>query len=451
MNVRDSESVAAQLVSKGYRLAPSEKTADIILLNTCSVRDQAEQKAIGKVSHLASSRKGRAPILGLMGCVAQTRGQDLIDQLPDLDLVLGTQKFHHAGEYLDQILTGERSQICDIEEEKGSQSTIRNHLFGDASPPQVSAFVSIMQGCNQHCSFCIVPFTRGHERSRSISEIVEECEELASKGTREVTLLGQIVTSYGRRERDLHKDIHRDQKVHKVQKGKSAFVCLLEAVSEVRGLERIRFTSPHPKGYGDDLIEAYRDLPKLCASAHIPLQSGSNDILRKMHRGYTRERFLKIIDKLRQVKSQIGITTDLIVAFPGETEKDFEQTLSLVREVQFDNAFVFKYSARKGTPAASLSSQISKKTKEARHSTLLQEVNEIGFHRYEKWLGKRVRILVEGASRRNPNRLQGRTDCNKMVVFEGNDRQIGGLLDLQIQRVGSFTLYGDPAIINLDP
>ncbi|MEP6663983.1 MAG: MiaB/RimO family radical SAM methylthiotransferase, partial [Verrucomicrobiota bacterium] len=285
MNERDSEAVAAQLVSKGYSLAPSESFADVILLNTCSVRDMAEQKAINKMENLAGQfRKARPDvILGFMGCMAQSRGQQLIDKLPDVDLVLGTQKFHRAAEYLDEILSGKRDKIVDVAEEKGSEATIREHILsGNAKDKSVSAFVSIMQGCNQYCTFCIVPYTRGEERSRTIPDIVAECHELVSRGVKEITLLGQIVTSYGKR------DIQ-------IKDGKSAFVQLLEAVHEIDGLERIRFTSPHPKGYGDDLAEAYARLPKLCESAHIPVQSGSNRLLKLMHRGYTRERFFEIV------------------------------------------------------------------------------------------------------------------------------------------------------------
>ncbi len=440
MNERDSEAVAAQLVAKGYQLAKSEQQADVVLLNTCSVRDQAEQKAIGKMNHLAAEMRRSRPqtVLGFMGCMAQSRGQGLIDSLPDVDLVLGTQKFHRAGEYLDQLLSGERKQICDVEEEKGSESTIRDHLaLGKEASKPISAYVSIMQGCNQHCTFCIVPYTRGRERSRSIAEIVDECERLVANGTREITLLGQIVTSYGKREIG-------------TKNGKSAFVQLLEAVHEVDGLHRIRFTSPHPKGYGDDLIEAYGTLPKLCISAHIPVQSGSNRVLKLMHRGYTRERFLEIIEKLRRVKPDIGITTDIIVAFPGETDADFEETLSLVETVQFDNAFVFKYSQRQDTPAASMADQVPQAINEERHARLLNRVTEIGSQRYDGFIDKTVEILVEGPSRRNPNRLQGRTSCNKIVVFEGQPRHVGTLMDLKVYRTGSFTLYGDPAIVNLD-
>src|SRR3954469_22723938 len=349
MNERDSEQVAAQLIAKGYALASNEDTADVVLLNTCSVRDQAEQKAIGKMQTLAGQfRKKRTDvILGFMGCMAQSRGKALMDRLPDLDLVIGTQKFHRAADYVNDLLTGRKQKIVDVDPETGSQSTIREHLLmGNGEVKSVTAFVSIMQGCNQYCTFCIVPYTRGEERSRAIADIVAECRELAGRGVKEITLLGQIVTSYGKR-------------AIPAKDGKSAFVQLLEAVHEIQGLERIRFTSPHPKGYGDDLVEAYGQLPKLVESAHLPVQSGSDRMLKLMHRGYTRDKYLGIIDKLRRTKRQIGISTDFIVGFPGETEADFEQTLSLAREVQFDQAYIFKYSPRRDTPAAAMPDQVS--------------------------------------------------------------------------------------------
>ncbi len=440
MNERDSEAVAAQLVERGYTLSSAERGADVVLFNTCSVRDLAEQKAIGKMTALTvvAKRSKSKTLFGFLGCMAQSRGSQLIEQLPAVDLVLGTQKFHRAGDYLEELLAGRRTHIVDVDEEKGSESTIKEHLplrAGAAS--SITGFVSIMQGCNQYCTFCIVPYTRGPERSRPISEIVAEVRTLVSGGAREVTLLGQIVNSYGKREIG-------------VRDGKSAFVQLLDAVSDVEGLERIRFTSPHPKGYGDDLVEAYARLPKLCESAHIPLQSGSNRVLKLMHRGYTRERFLELVTKLRSVQPQMGITTDIIVGFPGETEADFEETLSLAREVRFDNAYVFKYSSRKDTPAATMPDQIPEEVKEERHARMLGLINSIGAERYEANVGKKMQILVEGPSRRNPNRLTGRTRCNKIVVFEGSARHLGQLMDLLIIRNGSFTLYGDPAIINLD-
>jgi tRNA-2-methylthio-N6-dimethylallyladenosine synthase len=452
MNERDSEAVAAQLVAKGYTLAESETAADVILLNTCSVRDAAEQKAIGKMRTLAAETRRHRPdvVLGFMGCMAQSRGRELIDQLPDVDLVIGTQKFHRAVDYLDDIFAGKRDKVVDVAEEQGSEATIREHLLHGAKQPNgdgdcdgkeayrpVTAFVSIMQGCNQRCTFCIVPDTRGAERSRTIPDIVAECRELVARGVREITLLGQIVTSYGRREIPA-----RD--------GKSGFVQLLEAVHEIEGLERIRFTSPHPKGYGDDLVEAYARLPKLVESAHLPAQSGSDRMLKAMHRGYTRERYLGIVGKLRGVRPQMGITTDIIVGFPGETEMDFEETLSLAREAEFDNAYIFKYSPRKDTPAAAMDGQLPQAVKEERNARLLAVINEIGARHYEGYVGRQTEILVEGPSKRNPARQMGRTRSNKIVLIDGSERFRGQIMDVKIQRAGSFTLYGDPAILNVD-
>jgi tRNA-2-methylthio-N6-dimethylallyladenosine synthase len=436
MNERDSEAVAAQLVAKGYTLVKSEALADVVLLNTCSVRDLAEQKALNKMASVIGVANKLRPnqVFGFMGCMAQSRGRELIDQLPDVDLVIGTQKFHRTAEYLDEILAGRRDKVVDVAAEEKSEAAIREHLLNGNAQKSVTAFVSIMQGCNQYCTFCIVPYTRGEERSRGIPDIVAECRELVSRGVKEITLLGQIVTSYGKRDIPM-------------SGGKSAFVQLLEAVHEIEGLERIRFTSPHPKGYGDDLVEAYTRLPKLCESAHLPVQSGSDRLLKLMHRGYTRERFVGILDKLRRARPGIGISTDIIVGFPGETEEDFEQTLSLAREVQFDQAYIFKYSPRRDTPAAAMPGQLSTAVKEERNERLLRLINEIAHGHYEKLVGSQAQILVEGVSKKNSARMMGRTRCNKIVVFDGSDRHRGQLMDVKITRAGSFTLYGDPAIL----
>jgi tRNA-2-methylthio-N6-dimethylallyladenosine synthase len=455
MNERDSEAVAAQLVAKGYAIAASEHVADVVLLNTCSVRDNAEQKAINKMENLAADIRKNRPnvVLGFMGCMAQSRGQELIDRLPDVDLVVGTQKFHRTADYLDEILQGKRAKIVDTEAEQGSEATIKEHLLnGNAKDKSVAAFVSIMQGCNQYCTFCIVPYTRGEERSRTIPDIVAECRQLVSQGVREITLLGQIVTSYGKRFKRDAAQVPSDMNpnlVPPVTRHLSPFVQLIEAVHEIEGLERIRFTSPHPKGYGDDLVEAYGRLPKLVESAHLPVQSGSDRVLKLMHRGYTRARFLEIIRKLRAVRPGIGLTTDIIVGFPGETEEDFELTMSLCREVEFDNAFLFKYSPRKDTPAAAMPDQLPEELIEERHARLLELVNGIGKRKYETYIGQQVQILVEGPSRKNEARMMGRTPCNKLVLFDGGERHRGQLMDVRITRTGSFTLYGDPAIIGL--
>jgi len=475
MNERDSEAVAAQLVAKGYALAASEAVADVVLLNTCSVRDNAEQKAVDKMTNLAGQFRKQRPgvLLGFLGCMAQSRGKELIDQLPDVDLVVGTQKFHRVADYVDDLLAGRRDQVVDTGEERGSEAAIKEHLLnGAAKGKAVTAFVSIMQGCNQYCTFCIVPYTRGQERSRTIPDIVAECRELVARGVKEITLLGQIVTSYGRRNRESGKvgkwESEEDRAAGRlslshspafspacsslspVTRHLSPFVQLIEAVHAIEGLERIRFTSPHPKGYGDDLVAAYGRLPKLVESAHLPVQSGSDRVLKLMHRGYTRARFLDLIRRLRAVHPEMGITTDIIVGFPGETDADFAETLSLAREVEFDNAFVFKYSPRRDTPAAAMPDQLPEEVIEARHAQLLAVINEIAGRKNKACEGRVLQILVEGPSRKNPARLEGRTRANKIVVFEGSERHIGQVMDVRIVHAAPFTLYGDPAIVNLE-
>jgi tRNA-2-methylthio-N6-dimethylallyladenosine synthase len=442
MNERDSEAVAAMLRERGYSIVFNEDDADVVLLNTCSVRDMAEQKALGKMGTLAQLKKRKPDlVLGYMGCMAQSRGAELL-QNPAVDLVVGTQKFHKVADYLDQVFCRASAPLAvattaagdapalqyrfvDIAEEPGSESTIRDHVLGTNGDRQVTAFVSIMQGCDMYCSFCIVPYTRGTERSRPITEIVDEIRRLVDAGVKEVTLLGQIVTSYGRK-----------------VSGKSAFVKLLAAVNEVPGLERLRFTSPHPKGFGDDLVQAYRDLPKLCEQAHLPVQSGSNRILKLMNRGYTREWYLGIVEKLRPV----AVSTDIIVGFPGETDADFDQTVSLMREADFDQAYIFRYSPRRDTPAAEMSDQLPARVKEERNQILLKILNDGLARKNNALVGSTVEILVEGRSEKNPQRMFGRTRANRGVVFEGSERHRGQLLPVLIERATVTTLYGDPAI-----
>jgi tRNA-2-methylthio-N6-dimethylallyladenosine synthase len=437
MNVRDSEQVARDLAGRGYELVEHEEGADIVLLNTCSVRDMAEQKAIGKMKTL-SGRKNhhQHQVIGFLGCMAQSRGASILDELPAVDLVVGTQKFHEVGRHVDALFQqrGEAAplaRIVDVAEESGSQNTIRDHLL---APKQVSAFVSIMQGCNMHCTFCIVPSTRGAERSRPIAEIVAEVESLARQGVKEVTLLGQIVNLYGRHE-------------FPAVAARSPFAQLLHAVGAVPGIERVRFTSPHPIGFKDDLVACFRELPNLCEHVHLPLQSGSNRILKAMHRAYTREGYLRLIEKLRAAQPGIAFTTDIIVGFPGETEDDFRQTCDLVREVSFDNAFIFRYSPRRDTPAATMEEQLPEDVKMARNHELLRILDEIADKRVKILLGREDQILVEGESRTNPNRFQGRTRTNRLVLIEANERWRGELLPVRLTESTGFTWYAEPVLM----
>ena len=437
MNERDSEQVAHSLIARGYERTDSEQEADVVLLNTCSVRDMADQKALGKMGMLGRIANERPHVVfGFLGCMAQVRGASLLKNLPHVDLIVGTQKFHRVADYvgdalerkLTRAMDDPRFSIVDVDEEPGSQSTIRHQQL---APKQATAFVSIMQGCNMHCTFCIVPQTRGAERSRPIEQIVAEVRELVSRGVKEVTLLGQIVNLYGR---------HEFPKID----DKSPFVQLLDAVHEIEGLQRLRFTSPHPIGFREDLIDAYGRLPKLVDHLHLPVQSGSNRILKAMHRTYTAEKYADLVRQVRDARKGIAITTDIIVGFPGETEDDFNQTRALVDEIKFDNAFVFRYSPRRDTPAAGMADQIDERIKERRNHHLLEIVNESARHINERLVGRTLEVLCEGPSKTNPSRLMGRTRTNKIVLFEGPGEFVGVLVDVRIERATGFSLYGTP-------
>ena len=454
MNERDSEQVAHSLIARGYERVSCETEADVVLLNTCSVRDMAEQKALGKMGMLGRMAKRRPEtVFGFLGCMAQARGAELLKEIPHLDLVVGTQKFHRVGDYIDDLIARKRAtlaavderslnrmddlrfSIIDVEEEIGSQSTIRDQSL---APKQATAFVSIMQGCNMHCTFCIVPRTRGAERSRTIAEIVSEVRALVADGIKEVTLLGQIVNLYGRHEFPAVATVAgRGPSI-------SPFVQLLEAVSAIDGLERLRFTSPHPIGFRDDLIDAMSRLPKLAEHVHLPLQSGSNRILKAMHRIYTAEKYAQLVGKIRAARPGIAITTDIIVGFPGETDSDYKATRDLAEQLQFDNGFVFRYSPRRETPAATMPNQIDESVKEARNQDLLGIINTSARCANERLVGTHVEVLCEGPSKTNPARLMGRTRTNKVVVFEAEENRIGKIFDVAIERANDFSLYGQP-------
>jgi len=434
MNERDSEAVAALLRGRGYSIVDHEKEADVVLLNTCAVRDQAEQKAIGKAGHLGKIKR-RNPnfMIGIMGCMAQNRGEALIDRLPDLDLLVGTQKFHRVPEMLDQLFASQRglgprpSTLIELGEEKGSEETIKDHTPGER---KVSAFVSIMQGCNMHCTFCIVPKTRGEERYRSMEAICLEIEELVANGTKEVTLLGQIVNSYGMREIPY-------------KKGKSPFVQLLERVHDIEGLERIRFTSPHPRGFQKDLVAAYGELEKLVPYVHLPLQSGSDRMLKLMRRPYTVRRYKEIVEQLRAVKPEMCLSTDIIVGFPGETEADFAETQTVFEDIGFDMAYLFKYSERAGTKAAEMEDDISDEIKEARNQALLEILGKRSLWRNQQLIGTVQEVLVEGPAKRGEHLYTGRNPGNRKVIFPGTERLIGEMVPVRIEEATISTIRGE--------
>lgn len=438
MNERDSEQVASVFLSHGYELTQNEAEADVILINTCSVREKAELKALGKMG-LLCARPDAKPwvVYGFMGCMSQSRGKSLFADQPRLDLVTGTQQYHRVYELSNRLLHSRLGQtqgeplrrgahICAIEQQEGFQNAIRDHLPNRRS---CTAFVSIMQGCDMKCSYCIVPSTRGSECSRPMEDILREARELAQNGVREITLLGQIVNRYG-----------KDQPLID---GKGAFVRLLEKLSDIDGIERLRFTSPHPIGFRDDLVKAFTYLPKLCSHIHFPMQSGSDRILQLMRRPYKNEKYLRLCDAMREARPDLAITTDIIVGFPGETDEDYQLTKAAVEHVRFDNAFIFQYSPRRDTPAAAMTNQICLRVKEERNHDLLETVNRIATERNMALVGSDQLILVEGPSKTNPDRLQGRSSQNKPVIIEHGHAAIGSIVPVRIRECTGFTLYGD--------
>ena len=374
-----------------------------------------------------------------MGCMAQSRGEELLER--GADLVVGTQKYHRVADYVEEIFTARtearmdvlRTSIVDTDEELNSQNTIRDGAANDGS---VTAFVSIMQGCNMKCSFCIVPYTRGKERGRPIHEIVDEVKKLADNGVREVTLLGQIVNLYGRHE-------------FPVVDGKSPFVQLLEKVAKVDGIDRVRFTSPHPVGYKQDLIDAFGYIPELAEHVHFPLQSGSDKVLKAMRRPYRAAKFVDLVERMRDVCPDIAVSTDIIVGFPGEGDAEYAETRALCEKVRFDNAFVFRYSKRRGTPAAEIddSLQLSEEVKVERNQDRLKLIDRIGAEKNQSLVGTKQEVLCEGPSKRRIDRLSGRTRTNRIVIFDGDpNRLTGKLFDDEIERTTGHVLYGTPII-----
>ena len=399
---------------------------------------KAELKALGKMGLLCARPTAKPWVVyGFMGCMCQSRAASLFRDVPRLDIVTGTQQYHNVYKLCNRLLRSRLGQpdfenirrgahICATQQEEGFQNEIRDHL-----PPagNCTAFVSIMQGCEMRCSYCIVPSTRGSECSRPEADILQEVKELVDRGVKEVTLLGQIVNRYGKDEPIIN--------------GRGAFVRLLEKLNDMDGLERIRFTSPHPIGFRQDLVNAYTYLPKLCSHIHFPMQSGSDRILQLMRRPYKNEKYLKLCEAMREARPDLAITTDIIVGFPGETHEDYLETKAAVERIQFDNAFVFQYSPRRDTVAAAMDNQICLRVKEERNHDLLEAVNRIAVARNQALVGTEQTILVEGASKNNQDRLQGRTSQNKPVIIPGGSAEVGTLVPVRIAECTGFTLYGE--------
>mgnify|MGYP006425145355 CR=1 FL=1 len=425
MNKSDSEAMAGILEEEGYAPASGPEESDVILLNTCAVRGHSEHKAysyLGKYRELKEKNPGL--IVGFTGCVAQKEGKKLLNRFDHLDLVLGPQNLTGLSDYLETIRR-DRNQLCATEGklEMVNTKTPRVRQQGQ------QAWVPIMTGCDKFCTFCIVPQTRGRERSRDPEDIVREVEDLVDSGCREITLLGQTVNSYGK---TLPEGID--------------FPYLLRKIDSIVGDYRIRFTSPHPMDTPPELIECYEKLDHLAAHIHLPVQSGSNRILRRMNRKYTREEYMEVIEGIRSLDRYLSITTDVIVGFPGETEQDFQQTLDLFREVRYNGAYLFKYSKRSGTPAAKMENPVETEEIEDRHRRLMDLHETITMDINQRWIGETVEVFVEGPSpKSSPENPQttGRTSYNDVVIFEEvPEKYYGEFVPVTIDRAQSYTLFG---------
>lgn len=425
MNVSDSEKIAALLQRIGYELTDDQRRADLIILNTCSVRARAEEKVYAHLAnYVGMKRKKPGLLLGVGGCVAQQEGERLLDRVPHLDLVFGTHNLHRLPQIVLAAEEGRRPAEVDF-----IDNDTRVNLFPvDDRPGGVTRFVTVMQGCDNYCSYCIVPYVRGREVSRRAGEIVAEIRQMAEHGVREITLLGQNVNSYGVK-----------------STGEPDFAGLLRMVSEIPGIERIRFTTSHPKDFNRALIQCFADLPKLCSHMHLPAQSGSNAVLAGMNRGYSREHYLAMVAELKQARPDIAITGDIIVGFPGETADDFAQTLSLMDEVGYADLFSFMYSPRPGTLAAGLTEELSYEEKRERLE-LLQEIQRKATRRQnEALVGTIHEVLVEGVSKRG-DQLYGRTSSNRVVNFAGDPSLIGTMVEVCMTKGYQNSLLGTLAV-----
>ena len=419
MNVAESERMAGQLAKIGYTATDDIETADLILINSCCVRATAEDKIYGKIGELKRYKlQNPALILGVLGCLAQKDGDALIKHHPHVDFVLGTARRSELPAVIKNFESA-RKKVVDTSNVSGQI------VEGEISPirsSNVSAFVPIMYGCNNFCTYCIVPYVRGRERSRTPQEIFSEIESAVAAGYKEITLLGQNVNSYGR---DL--------------KSKN-FAQLLADVDKIDGLKRLRFMTSHPKDLSDELIDAMAHGKNICEHIHLPVQYGSNEILRKMNRVYTVEKYLNLVKKIRAAIPNISLTTDLIVGFPGETETDFKLTLDFLREVKFDMAFTFIYSERTGTPAANFDGKVDDETKHRRLNELMEVQNKISLEKNLRLEGQTLEILVEGASKTDDKIFTGRTRTNKPVLFKHGAENIGDLINVKINQAQTWLL-----------
>lgn len=432
MNERDSEALAGMLIRAGHEIAQTEEEADVLLFNTCSVREQAERKAIGKIGYMKKLKAHKPElIIGAIGCMAQRKGEELLRELPHLDFVLGTGQLHKLVEIVE-TLRNERKQLA-LTAESGDVLTEMGTHHTPAGNPGWHGQIAITRGCNRFCSYCIVPYVRGREISREQSDVVAEATALVAAGVKEIMLLGQNVAAYG-----LNGDTNPPPDDY------SPFADLLEALNAIPGLLRIRFTSPYVSYFNRRLIEAMAKSPKVCHNLHLPLQSGSDRILKAMNRQYTRESYLQKVADLKAAMPDLTFSTDVIVGFPGETDEDFNQTREVMNLVNFDNAFIFKYSPRPGAKSAGMADDVSQEVKEDRNQILLTDLKHRVEHNMALLKNTVQEVLVEGVSPRNPERFSGRTVHNRVVHFEPDATlRPGTLRQVKITRVNAVSLFGE--------
>ena len=435
LNENDSEKLCGMVEEMGYKPTDDYKEADLVMFNTCCVRENAEDKLFGKLGELKRIKEKRGTIIAIGGCMMQEKHiTDKIKQsYPFVDIIFGTHTLQKFPEDLYETLTKREKikDVIDIDGEVYEGLPIKRES-------KIKASVTIMNGCNNFCSYCIVPYVRGRERSRNPKDIIEEVEQLAKEGYKEITLLGQNVNSYLRSENTgIRKTKIEDYK------GIDSFAKLLREINKIDGIERIRFVSPHPKDFTDDVIEAIRDCDKVCKLIHLPLQSGSSNVLKIMNRKYTKEAYLELVKKMKNEIPNLTLSTDIIVGFPGETEEDFEDTLDVVRKVNFEQVYMFIYSRRVGTPGDRMENQIPEDIKHKRFDRLKALVESQIQSNNEKYIGTMQKVLVEGYSKNNTNMLSGRTDSNKVVIFEGKEELINKMIDIKIVSEHMWYLKGD--------
>lgn len=425
MNEEDSEKLSGMLKLSGYERTEDRKNSDLIIFNTCCVRENAEQKVYGNLGALKSVKEKKPDlIIAICGCMMQqdNMANTIIKKFPFVDIIFGTHNSHMLPEYLNRVKQEGKSIIEIWDKEKGIVEGLPVDRLS-----KIKAFVTIMYGCNNFCTYCIVPYVRGRERSRTPEDIEKEIKELVKEGYKEITLLGQNVNSYGK---DFTPALD--------------FADLLIRINKIQGLERIRFMTSHPKDLSFKVVEAIRDSEKVCEHIHLPVQSGSSSILKKMNRHYDREYYMELIKNIKKQIPDIALSTDIIVGFPGETEEDFNDTLKLIEAVEYDSAFTFLYSPRKGTPASEREEEmLSEEVKHERFNRLVALVNDISAKKNREYYNKIVEVLVEGTSKNDENKLMGRTRTGKLVNFEGSKENIGNLVKVKITKAQSFSLYGE--------